>query len=112
MIAPLLMAVALLPNGTYHYDTSVGGHTVGSSPILIRRSGGALDDRGRGLVRSGCDQTSKPTNNDLRKSPLNGYLEPGFAAEANDEETVAALLGHAPCTYEAFARESAASWKT
>jgi len=43
MIAPLLMAVALLPNGTYHYDTSVGGHTVGSSTVLIRRSGGTLD---------------------------------------------------------------------
>ncbi len=43
MIAPLLMAVALLPNGTYHYDTSIGGHTVGSSTILITRSGGTLD---------------------------------------------------------------------
>ncbi len=41
-----------------------------------------------------------------------GYLERGFAAEANDEEVFAALLGHAPRTYEAFARETAASWKT
>jgi hypothetical protein len=43
---------------------------------------------------------------------LNGYLERGFAAESNDEEITAALLGHVPRTYEAFARESAASWKT
>jgi pimeloyl-ACP methyl ester carboxylesterase len=43
MIAPLLMAVALLPSGTYHYETSVGGHSVGSSTIVIRRSGGTLD---------------------------------------------------------------------
>jgi pimeloyl-ACP methyl ester carboxylesterase len=43
MIAPLFMAVALLPSGTYHYDTSIGGHSVGSSTILIARSGGTLD---------------------------------------------------------------------
>ncbi|MFY9738864.1 MAG: hypothetical protein WAK11_07390, partial [Candidatus Cybelea sp.] len=43
MIAPLLMAVALLPSGTYHYDTSIGGHSVGASTILIRRSGGTLE---------------------------------------------------------------------
>jgi hypothetical protein len=40
-----------------------------------------------------------------------GYLERGFAAEANDEEIVAALLGHAPRTYETFARESAPAGK-
>jgi uncharacterized protein YbjT (DUF2867 family) len=41
-----------------------------------------------------------------------GYLERGFAAEALDEEILTALLGHAPRTYEAFAREIAAGWKT
>jgi len=43
MIAPLLMMVALLPSGTYHYDTSIGGHVVGNSTIRIARSGGTLD---------------------------------------------------------------------
>jgi pimeloyl-ACP methyl ester carboxylesterase len=43
MIAPLLMAVALLPSGTYRYETSIGGHSVGSSTIRITRSGGTLD---------------------------------------------------------------------
>jgi hypothetical protein len=43
MIAPLLMAVALLPSGTYRYETSIGGHSAGSSTIVIRRSGGTLD---------------------------------------------------------------------
>jgi hypothetical protein len=43
MIAPLLMAVALLPSGTYRYETGIGGHSVGSSTIVIRRSGGTLD---------------------------------------------------------------------
>lgn len=47
-----------------------------------------------------------------------GYLERRFAAEANDEaeandiETLTALLGHAPRTYEACARESADRWRT
>jgi uncharacterized protein YbjT (DUF2867 family) len=41
-----------------------------------------------------------------------GYLERGFAAEANDVETLTALLGHAPRTYEAFVRETTHSWKT
>jgi uncharacterized protein YbjT (DUF2867 family) len=41
-----------------------------------------------------------------------GYLERGFAAEANDIETLTALLGHAPRTYEAFARECADRWRT
>jgi len=43
MIASLVMAVAMLPSGTYHYDWSIGGHSVGSSTVLIRRSGGTLD---------------------------------------------------------------------
>jgi pimeloyl-ACP methyl ester carboxylesterase len=41
-----------------------------------------------------------------------GYLERGFAAEENDIAILMALLGHAPRTYEAFARESADEWAT
>jgi hypothetical protein len=41
-----------------------------------------------------------------------GYLGRGFAAEANDMEITTALLGHAPRTYEAFAREIADRWRT
>ena len=40
-----------------------------------------------------------------------GYLERGFAAEDTDLETLTALLGHAPRSYEAFARETADTWK-
>lgn len=40
-----------------------------------------------------------------------GYLERGFAAGEKDVETLTALLGHAPRTYEAFARETADEWK-
>ena len=39
-----------------------------------------------------------------------GYLERGFTAEPGDIETLTALLGHAPRSYEAFARETAAGW--
>jgi uncharacterized protein YbjT (DUF2867 family) len=40
-----------------------------------------------------------------------GYLERGFAAEPGDIETLTALLGHAPRTYEAFARDCADRWR-
>ncbi len=39
-----------------------------------------------------------------------GYIERGFAAEPGDLETLTALIGHPPRTYEAFARETAAEW--
>jgi len=39
-----------------------------------------------------------------------GYLERGFAAGPGDLERLTALLGHAPRTYEAFARETTAEW--
>ncbi len=39
-----------------------------------------------------------------------GYLERGFTAEPTDLETLTALIGHPPRTYEAFARETAAEW--
>jgi uncharacterized protein YbjT (DUF2867 family) len=39
-----------------------------------------------------------------------GYLERGFVAVPGDLETLTGLLGHAPRTYEAFARETAAEW--
>jgi uncharacterized protein YbjT (DUF2867 family) len=39
-----------------------------------------------------------------------GYLERGFIAGAGDIETLTALLGHAPRSYRAFAKETALSW--
>ena len=41
-----------------------------------------------------------------------GYLERGFAAETGDVEQLTKLLGHAPRTYEDFAAETAALWKS
>lgn len=40
-----------------------------------------------------------------------GYLERGFTAGNGDVEALTALLGHAPRTYEAFAKEIASGWK-
>ena len=40
-----------------------------------------------------------------------GYLERGFAAEKGDLKTLTELLGHAPRSYEEFARETALEWQ-
>jgi uncharacterized protein YbjT (DUF2867 family) len=41
-----------------------------------------------------------------------GYVERGFAAEASDVEELTKLLGHPPRSYEGFAAETAALWKS
>lgn len=41
-----------------------------------------------------------------------GYLDRGFAAEEGDIEMLTKLLGHAPRSYEDFAREAAQLWQT
>jgi uncharacterized protein YbjT (DUF2867 family) len=41
-----------------------------------------------------------------------GYLERGFVAEEGDLETLTALLGHAPRSYEDFARETGVEWSS
>jgi len=46
---------------------------------------------------------------DLRMM-FQGYLERGFTAEDGDIETLAQLLGHAPRSYEQFAREAVQAW--
>jgi uncharacterized protein YbjT (DUF2867 family) len=40
-----------------------------------------------------------------------GYLERGFVADKNDLATLTKLLGHAPRSYEDFARETALEWQ-
>jgi hypothetical protein len=40
-----------------------------------------------------------------------GYHERGFVAEKDDLETLTALLGHPPRSYEDFARETAQQWQ-
>jgi uncharacterized protein YbjT (DUF2867 family) len=40
-----------------------------------------------------------------------GYLERGFSAGDGDLETLTELLGHAPRSYEDFARETALEWQ-
>ena len=40
-----------------------------------------------------------------------GYLERGFVAEDGDVETRTRLLGHPPCRYEDFAKETVEAWR-
>jgi uncharacterized protein YbjT (DUF2867 family) len=40
------------------------------------------------------------------------YVEHGFLAEDGDLQTLTALLGHAPRSYEDFARETAQKWRS
>jgi uncharacterized protein YbjT (DUF2867 family) len=40
------------------------------------------------------------------------YVEHGFLAEDGDLQTLTALLGHPPRSYEAFARETAQKWQS
>lgn len=44
------------------------------------------------------------------RTMLQGYFERGFGSTEADVERVSKLLGHAPRTYEAFAREAGAEW--
>lgn len=41
---------------------------------------------------------------------MEGYLERGFTGSAEDMATLTKLLGHAPRSYEAFVKETAALW--
>jgi hypothetical protein len=41
---------------------------------------------------------------------MQGYLERGFTAGADDLETLTDLMGHPPRHYEGFVRETAAKW--
>jgi uncharacterized protein YbjT (DUF2867 family) len=44
------------------------------------------------------------------RAMFQGYVERGFASTDADVNCVTKLLGHAPKTYEAFVRETAAQW--
>ena len=41
---------------------------------------------------------------------MQGYLERGFAAKAEDVSSLTKLLGHAPRRYADFAKEAAQAW--
>ena len=81
------MAVALLPNGTYHYDWNVGGHSVGSSTILIRRSGGTLDVGESGSL-PGRTIISE------RKIPEATFANLSYVADANGKHVVLTFAGN------------------
>ncbi len=87
MMAPLLMVATLLPNGTYHYDTSIGGHSVGSSTILIARSGGRLDVGESGSL-AGRTVISE------RKIREASFANISYVADANGKHIVLTFAGN------------------
>jgi hypothetical protein len=98
MIAPLLMAVALLPSGTYRYETSIGGHSVGSSTIVIRRSGGTLDV-GESASVAGVSLISD------RKIVAATFANISYVADANGQHGALAFAGN-EATFSAGAAHS------
>ncbi|HLY02129.1 MAG TPA: alpha/beta fold hydrolase [Candidatus Cybelea sp.] len=87
MIAPLLMMVALLPSGTYHYDTSIGGHSVGSSTILITRSAGTLD------VGESVSVMGRTLISD-RKISVANFASLSYVADANGKHLILTFAGN------------------
>ncbi len=98
MIAPLLMAVALLPSGTYRYETSIGGHSVGSSTIVVARSGGTLDV-GESASLAGRSLTSN------RKIQETTFANLSYVADANGQHGTLTFAGN-EATFSAGAAQS------
>ena len=77
------------------------------SPFNVARS-----RKTRGANR--CDQMRKRAPAwsafDIRMM-FQGYLERGWVAEEGDLKTLTKLLGHAPRSYEEFARETVLEWQ-
>jgi uncharacterized protein len=85
MTAALLLAV-LLPSGTYHYETSLGGHSVGSSTILIARSAGTLE------VGESASLLGRTVSSD-RKIRESTFANLSYVADANGKHVVLTFAG-------------------
>jgi uncharacterized protein YbjT (DUF2867 family) len=110
-------AIALTEDGHEGKTYNLNGPDVLSGPKIASIWGAEL---GRSIRYAGHDmdafekqmRTRAPSWSafDIRMM-FQGYLERGFAAEKGDVETLTTLLGRAPRTYEAFARETVVEWK-
>lgn len=110
-------AVALTQDGHHGKTYNLNGPDVLSGPKIASIWSALL---GRGIRYAGHDMDAFETQMRERapawsafdiRMMFQGYLERGFAAEKGDLETLTALLGHAPRTYESFARETVVEWK-
>ena len=110
-------AIALTEDGRHGKTYNLNGPDVLSGPRIASIWSAEL---GRTIRYAGHDmdafekQTRERATSwsafDIRMM-FQGYLERGFAAEKGDLATLTTLLGHAPRSYETFARETALEWK-
>ena len=110
-------AAALTEDGHHGKTYNLNGPDVLSGPKIASIWSAAV---GRSIRYAGHDMDAfeKQTRErapswsafDIRMM-FQGYLERGFAAEKGDLATLTTLLGHAPRSYEAFARETVLEWR-
>jgi uncharacterized protein YbjT (DUF2867 family) len=110
-------AIALTTDGHLGKTYNLVGPSVLSGPqaaaiwseVLhkpVRYPGEALDAFEEQMRQSGPSWSAF----DIRMM-FQGYLERGFVAGENDLEVLTKLLGHAPRSYQDFARETALEWQ-
>jgi len=110
-------AAALTEDGHHGKTYNLNGPDVLSGPKIASIWSAAV---GRSIRYAGHDMDAfeKQTRErapswsafDIRMM-FQGYLERGFVAEKGDLETLTSLLGHAPRSYEDFARETVLEWR-
>ena len=110
-------ALALTEDGHHGKTYNLNGPDVLSGPKIASIWSAAV---GRSIRYAGHDMDAfeKQTRErapswsafDIRMM-FQGYLERGFVAEKGDLETLTSLLGHAPRSYEDFARETVLEWR-
>jgi len=110
-------AIALTGDGHHGKTYNLNGPDVLSGPKIASIWSAEL---GRSINYAGHDMDAFEKQARARgpswsafdiRMMFQGYLERGFAAEKGDLATLTTLLGHAPRSYETFARETALEWR-
>jgi uncharacterized protein YbjT (DUF2867 family) len=111
-------AIALTEDGHQGKTYNLNGPDVLSGPAIASIWSAAL---GRSIRYAGHDMDAFEKQMRERgpswsafdiRMMFQGYLERGFAAEKSDLAILTKLLGHAPRSYENFARETAVEWRS
>lgn len=94
LLAPVIVATApiaspsgILPSGTYRYETSIGGTSVGGSTLLVRRTNGALE------VSESASLAGRALISD-RKIRTANFANLSYAADANGKHFVLTFAGN------------------
>lgn len=80
-------ASTILPDGTYRYDVTIGGHAVGNSTIVIRREGGAITI-GESASLAGTAVVSE------RKIDESTFATVSYTGEAGGKRATVAVAGN------------------